>query len=99
MEALLASQDAWVQHHQARAELIWPVLARAGLDTEQLKSDMQSPDIATVVMQDLMDAKTLKVTKTPEFFVNGRPLPSFGLEQLRTLVDEELAAAGKAKAG
>jgi hypothetical protein len=39
------------------------------------------------------------VTKTPEYFVNGRPLPSFGFEQLRTLVDEELAATSKAKAG
>ena len=99
LEALLASQPAWVQNHQARPELIWPHLARAGLDTEQLKSDMQSPEIARVVAQDLMDAKTLNVTKTPEFFVNGRPLPSFGLQQLRTLVDEELAASSKAKAG
>ncbi len=27
---------------------------------------------------------------TPEFFVNGRPLPSFGYEQLRKLVDDAL---------
>jgi hypothetical protein len=33
------------------------------------------------------------VTMTLEFFVNGKPLPSFGYEQLRKLVDEALAAA------
>jgi protein-disulfide isomerase len=99
VEALLASQPAWVQHHQARPELIWPQLARAGLDNERLKSDMQSADIARAIAQDLTDARTLNVTKTPEFFVNGRPLPSFGFEQLRTLVDEELAAARNGKAG
>jgi protein-disulfide isomerase len=99
VEALLATQPDWVQHHQARADLIWPHLARAGLDIERLKSDMQSPDIARAVAQDVMDARALKVTKTPEFFVNGRPLPSFGSEQLRTLVDEELSAASRAKAG
>jgi protein-disulfide isomerase len=99
LEALLASQSAWVQNHQAKADLIWPHLARAGLDTELLKNDMQSPDIARAIAQDVADAKTLNVTKTPEFFVNGRPLPSFGFEQLRTLTDEELAATSKAKAG
>jgi protein-disulfide isomerase len=99
LEALLASQPAWVQHHQAKPDLIWPHLVRAGLDAERLKSDMQSPEIARAVAQDVTDAKALKVTQTPEYFVNGRPLPSFGFEQLRTLVDEELAATSKAKAG
>jgi protein-disulfide isomerase len=98
-EALVASQSSWAQGHQANVDLVWPFLARAGLDTERLKSDMQSPDIARAIAQDVMDGKTLNVSKTPEFFVNGRPLPSFGFDQLRTLVDEELAAARKAKAG
>lgn len=99
LEALLASQPAWVQHHQAQPDLIWPYLAKAGLDTERLKSDMQSPDVARAIAQDVTDAKSLNVTKTPEFFVNGRPLPSFGFDQLRTLVDEELAASRNGKAG
>lgn len=94
-EALVAAQPTWVQHHRARAELIWPVLARAGLDTTQLQADMQAPEIARIVAQDLADARTLGVSKTPEFFVNGRPLPSFGWDQLQTLVDEELAATAK----
>jgi len=99
LEALVASQPAWVQHHRAQADLIWPYLAKAGLDTEQLKSDMQSPEIARNIAQDVADAKALNVTQTPEFFVNGRPLPSFGFEQLRTLVDEELARSRNGKAG
>ena len=99
LEALLSSQSAWVQHHQARVELVWPQLARAGLDIERLKSDMQAPDIARAIALDVADARALNVTKTPEYFVNGRPLPSFGFEQLRTLVDEERAVSSKGKAG
>ncbi len=38
----------------------------------------------------MQDAKTLKVTATPEYFVNGRGLPEFGYDQLRKLVDDEL---------
>jgi protein-disulfide isomerase len=99
LESLLAAQPAWVQDHRAHADLIWPYLARVGLDTESLKSDMRSPDIAQTISQDLADAKTLNVTQTPEYFVNGRPLPSFGFEQLRTLIEDELAATSKRKAG
>src|SRR6185369_6317970 len=91
LESLLAAQPAWVQNHRAHPDLIWPYLAQAGLDTQTLKSDMQSPDVARLIAQDLADATTLNVAQTPEYFVNGRPLPSFGFEQLRTLVEEELA--------
>jgi hypothetical protein len=33
----------------------------------------------------------LDVNKTPEYFVNGRPLPSVSYERLDNLVHEELA--------
>jgi protein-disulfide isomerase len=95
VDALFAAQAVWVENHHARAELIWPVLARAGLDIERLRADMQSPEVARVVAQDMADANAVGVAATPEFYVNGRPLPSFGYDQLRTLVDEELAASNK----
>ena len=53
---------------------------------------MAAPEISQVIAQDIEDAQTLNVTKTPEFFVNGKPLPSFGYEQLKTLVDEALSS-------
>ena len=60
---------------------------------EQLAFDLTSAEIAAVVAQDLADAKSLNVTKTPEYFVNGQPLPSFGFEQLKQLVDRAVADA------
>ncbi len=93
LETLLASQDAWVVHHAVQPQQAWMQIQGLGLDLEQLQTDMQSPEIAALVAQDIADADTLKVMKTPEFFVNGKPLPSFGFEQLQTLVAEELANA------
>jgi protein-disulfide isomerase len=93
LEALLASQGQWVIHHRAQPDLIWAPLAAAGVDVERAKADMQSPEVARVVAQDIADANALKVPATPEFFVNGRQLPSFGYQQLRDLVSEELAKA------
>lgn len=70
-----------------------PAFDHIGLNMEQMAFDMTSTDFEKVVAQDLADARTLKVTKTPEFFVNGRPLSSFGFEQLKSLVDDALATA------
>ena len=93
LEALLATQADWSPHHTPQVDLIWPHLEGLGLDMEQIRADMTSPAIANLIAQDLADGETLKVNKTPEFFVNGRPLPSFGYEQLKILVSDELNEA------
>ena len=93
LEALFAHQPVWTRDHVAVLELAWPVLETVGLDLAKLKQDMQSPEIKKILEQDFADLKALNVTKTPEFFVNGRPLPSFGPEPLQRLVEEELSKA------
>lgn len=93
LEAVLGSQDRWTVNHVAQGELALPVIAAAGVDLERMKADMGSEEIARRIQQDLADAKALGVTKTPEFFVNGRALPSFGLDQLQALVRDELKRA------
>ena len=93
LEALLTAQDDWVDHHVVRPERVWRHVEGLGLDMAQLRQDMNSPEIAKRIAQDLADAQTLNVTKTPEYFVNGKPLPSFGYEPLKQLVDEALKSA------
>ncbi|MDZ7593049.1 MAG: thioredoxin domain-containing protein [Thiobacillus sp.] len=92
LESLLAAQDDWVMNHAVQPEQVWRHAEGLGLDLAQLRSDMDAPEIARLIAQDLEDANALKVTRTPEFFVNGKPLPSFGYEPLRKLVDEALAS-------
>jgi protein-disulfide isomerase len=93
LEALLGSQSAWAPNHSVRPELVLQALSGVGLDTERLMADMNSPEVAQRMQQDLSDAAALKVTATPEYFVNGRPLPSFGEDQLVGLIGEELRRA------
>ena len=90
LEALFAGQDDWASNHTAKVDLTWKYLNGIGLNMEQLAFDMTAPDLQQAVTQDLNDANALGVSQTPEYFVNGRPLPSFGFEQLRQLVAEEL---------
>lgn len=90
LEALLSSQAAWAPNHTARVDLAWKQLEGIGLDMEKLGIDMTAPEVARVIAQDIEDAKTLDVKATPEYFVNGRPLPEFGLEQLKRLIGDAL---------
>lgn len=93
LEALLAAQSAWVVQHTAKPELAWAQLGSLGLDLDRLKADMEAPDVVRNMSVDMQDAKALKVTQTPEYFVNGMPLPEFGYAQLRELVARAVARA------
>jgi protein-disulfide isomerase len=93
MEALLASQHRWAPNHVAQPDLIISSIAGVGLNIDQLLADINAPDVTQRIEQDRNDAMLLKVTATPEYFVNGRPMPSFGEQQLRTLISDALADA------
>lgn len=93
LEAVFAAQSDWAPNHRPQPELVWNDIRGVGLDMGRLRQDMNSPLMDTIVQQDLGDAQKLNVTATPEFFVNGKPLPSWGWEQLKTLVESELSAA------
>jgi protein-disulfide isomerase len=92
MEVMFRSQGYWASHHNPQPKLVWKFLPMAGLDLDKLAKDMKDPAIAKLIEQDLTDARALNVRKTPEFFVNGKPLPSFGYEQLKELVEDEIKA-------
>ena len=90
LEALLSAQNQWVQHHVVQPDKIAAVIAGVGLDMERLEADMNSVEVLRRIEKDKADSVTLLVAATPEYFVNGRPLPSFGQRQLADLVREEL---------
>ncbi len=92
LEVMYKSQSYWASHHNPQPQKIWRFLPMAGLDLERIKQDMNDPAIVNIIAQDLADAKTLNVQKTPGFFANGKPLQEFGYQQLQDLVYSELKA-------
>lgn len=92
LEVMYKSQPYWASHSNPQPQKIWQFLPKAGLDIEQLRKDMNDPAIQKLIQQDLDDAKKLDVRKTPGFFVNGKPLQTFGYQQLLELVQSELRA-------
>jgi len=92
LDIMFETQEAWAINHQARPELFWGYLKAYGFDVERIQQDMQDPAIKKIIAQDLADGELLGATKTPTFFVNGKPLSSFGYKQLMSLVQSELLA-------
>jgi protein-disulfide isomerase len=91
LEMVLAAQPMWADHGNPNVELAYQAAEHAGLDLKLALTDAATPAIEAVLQQDVQDLTALNVTQTPTFFVNGRPLPSFGEEQLATLVAQEVA--------
>jgi len=92
LERAYQTRDAWIEHHVSKPEKFWAQLGGLGLDMKKLNEDIQSTEIARRVKQDMLDAQQLKVSMTPGFFVNGKPLVHFGYQQLQQLVESEIAA-------
>lgn len=88
LEAVLEAQPQW--HDDAQASAAWDAAAQAGLDVAKAREQMVSPEITATIERDAVDAKTLGVSGTPTFFVNGKPLTNFGAQQLYDLIWSEI---------
>ena len=92
-QRLLREQGTWGADHNPRPDLIWDIVDGTALDMPRARVDADSADTRSRIEQDLADARTLGVTRTPGFFVNGRRLKQFGAKELEDLVRAEVARA------
>ncbi|MDR0666789.1 MAG: DsbA family protein [Campylobacteraceae bacterium] len=93
LEMLFKNRDVWVKNHISKPEFAASLLRAGGIDVNKALNNMESSDALEHVRQDIADAKTLGVTMTPEFFVNGRRLEKFGYNELVKLIEEEMERA------
>jgi protein-disulfide isomerase len=93
LEIVMESQPVWAEHGNPQVGRIWEFLQPVGLDIEKAKRDMNNPIFEAILNQDMADVAALKVTRTPTFFVNGKPLLEMGEQGLRALVRDEIRAA------
>ncbi len=83
--------DALFATPKLSAKAINDIAVTLGLNIEQFKKDMNSPQIKQKLAKDLQDAKESGVTGTPTIFINGTKLKSRTLPAIQKIIDEELA--------
>jgi protein-disulfide isomerase len=96
LDALIAAQPEWAVHGAPNLAHAWEVAQKAGLDLERARADASRPEIDALLKQDLADIKAINLNRTPTFFINGKPLLSFGVEQLADQVRSEVALSKSA---
>jgi len=89
----LQYQGRWAINHTANVDLLYPYLQDIGVDITKLKIDLKNPVIAKNMAKDAQDAKTLRVLKTPTFYVNGQQLKKFGAQPFKTLIEKAVEKA------
>jgi len=93
LEVLLKRQPEWAIHGNPRIDKAWGFAEQAGLNVEAARKAMFSDEINQILLQEKNDIKTLKVSRTPTFYVNKKPLPKFGGQELYELVRSEVETA------
>jgi protein-disulfide isomerase len=93
LELLFNNQRRWIVNHTSQPNKALALVNSLDLDQDKLRAELDQPSVTSVIQQDIRDAQALGVKATPEFFVNGRPMPSFGYKQLSDLVKEAVAEA------
>lgn len=97
-EKMFANQSEWGEIHGGGPRPARPApntlfekwAGELGLNVEQLKASAAEKKHRDKVERDFADGRSLAVTKTPSFFVNGRMLARFSEADLRALIAEEL---------
>lgn len=95
LEALFESQSVWASHQAPDSGLIWSLVQDTGIDVDKAREVANSPKVDRLLVREKSDAQALQVSRTPTFFVNGKPLTDFGANQLKSLVDSELRTSIK----
>lgn len=93
LEALLDAQPVWASHGAPNIAKAWEAARKAGLDEEKARREMNLPGIDAIIRQDIADLKAVNLRGTPTFYVNGKPLPSFGRQQLEDMVRSEVVTS------
>ncbi|MDH5717282.1 MAG: DsbA family protein [Spirochaetia bacterium] len=93
LEFFFQKQPEWGSHQKPQPELLWTYLPKLGLDVERIRQDMNHPQVINQIETDMKDLKTFNIKATPTFFVNGKPLPTFGYGPLREAVKKAVEEA------
>lgn len=90
MEVFFARQPEWAAHDASRPDLLAGYARNLGLDLTRLGATGTSAETERRIKQDAEDGAALGVTRTPTFFVNGKPLPQIGYEPVKAAIEAAL---------
>ena len=99
LSALFDRQEEWASHHAPNVARAWEIAGENGVNLERARRDARASKVDNLLKREADDIIAVRVERTPTFFVNGKPLPSFGPQQLLDLVASEVQLAKGTRPG
>ena len=97
LSALFERQEEWAAHTGPDPARAWKIAGDVGIDVRRAQQDALDASVDHILQAEADDLVALKVDRTPTFFVNGKPLPTFGPQELVDLVASEVQASKSKK--
>jgi len=97
LAALFERQEEWAAQTGPDPARAWKIAGEVGLDVPRAQKDALAASVDNILQAEADDLVALKVDSTPTFFVNGKPLPTFGAQELVDLVANEVQASKRRK--
>ncbi len=66
-----------------------------GLDVDRLKTDMESPETAALIADEMKEAGKAGVRGTPTFYINGKIPTGRSFDLYKSMIEEEIKAKKK----
>jgi protein-disulfide isomerase len=86
MDVFFARQPEWAGHNAPRPDLLAVYARNLALDIPRMGATGTSAETERRIRQDADDGAALGVTRTPTFFVNGKPLLQIGYDPLKAAI-------------
>ena len=87
--------DKIFENQKTLSAEFYPTAAKElGLDVEKFKKDMESPEVAQQIQQEMAEAQKADVRGTPTIFINGKKPQGRSFELYKQIIDEQLKKAG-----
>jgi protein-disulfide isomerase len=84
--------DKIMANYQALADEKYAEWAgEIGIDVARFKTDMESPEVQALIVEEMKQAGAVGVRGTPTFFINGRKPAGRSFELYKSMIDEEIA--------
>jgi protein-disulfide isomerase len=93
LSALFERQEDWASPKGPDPARAWKIAGEVGLDVPRAQKDALAASVDNILQAEAEDLVALKVDRTPTFFVNGKPLATFGPQELVDLVASEVKAS------
>jgi protein-disulfide isomerase len=90
LTALFERQPEWAAPRAPNPAQAWIIASEVGVDMGKARQDALAASVDDMLSLEAEDLTALKVAQTPTFFVNGKPLPVFGADELMALVASEV---------